>query len=174
MKSKKSYFSKAVFKKDMMQFWSLWAIEIFISIIAFIMPLMSKVRSIVKENADNVLAIPDDVRDQIKEFSLIWSNPNVIGVLAIVVAIGIFHYTFNSRDMYMMHSFPIKREVLFVSHYLAGLIILLIPYILSFISYIEIACGYKPQMVSDIALLAFEVLAMIVLFYSMACPVVMV
>ena len=32
MKSKKSYFSKAVFKKDMMQFWSLWAIEIFISI----------------------------------------------------------------------------------------------------------------------------------------------
>ena len=142
MKSKKSYFSKAVFKKDMMQFWSLWAIEIFISIIAFIMPLMSKVRSIVKENADNVLAIPDDVRDQIKEFSLIWSNPIVIGVLAIVVAIVIFHYTFNSRDMYMMHSFPIKREVLFVSHYLAGLIILLIPYILSFISYIEIALLY--------------------------------
>lgn len=174
MKSKKSYFSKAVFKKDMMQFWSLWAIEIFISIIAFIMPLMSKVRSIVKENADNVLAIPDDVRDQIKEFSLIWSNPIVIGVLAIVVAIVIFHYTFNSRDMYMMHSFPIKREVLFVSHYLAGLIILLIPYILSFISYIEIACVYKTQMVSDIALLAFEVLAMIVLFYSMACTVVMV
>ena len=59
-------------------------------------------------------------------------------------------------------------------HYLAGLIILLIPYILSFISYIEIACVYKTQMVSDIALLAFEVLAMIVLFYSMACTVVMV
>lgn len=43
MKSKTSYFNKAVFKKDMTQFWSLWAVEIVISLLIFIMPLMSSV-----------------------------------------------------------------------------------------------------------------------------------
>lgn len=174
MKSKKSYFSKAVFKKDMTQFWSLWAIEIFVSIIAFIMPLMSKVNSIVKEYAGNILNMQGDMREQIKGFSAILSSPLLICALAIVVAAVIFHYTFNSRDMYMMHSFPLKRETLFVSHYLAGMVIVLIPYVLSFAAYITIAYVYKTQMISDIILLAFEVLAMIVLFFSMACMVVMV
>lgn len=42
MKSKTSYFNKAVFKKDMTQFWSLWAVEIVISLLIFIMPLIEQ------------------------------------------------------------------------------------------------------------------------------------
>lgn len=48
MKSKTSYFNKAVFKKDMTQFWSLWAVEIVISLLIFIMPLMSSVNGIIR------------------------------------------------------------------------------------------------------------------------------
>lgn len=49
MKLKTSYFNKAVFKKDMTQFWSLWAVEIVISLLIFIMPLMSRVNGIIRE-----------------------------------------------------------------------------------------------------------------------------
>ena len=49
MKSKTSYFNKAVFKKDMTQFWSLWAVEIVISLLIFIMPLMSSVNGKIRE-----------------------------------------------------------------------------------------------------------------------------
>ena len=49
MKLKTSYFNKAVFKKDMTQFWSLWAVEIVISLLIFIMPLMSSVNGIIPD-----------------------------------------------------------------------------------------------------------------------------
>lgn len=174
MKSKTSYFNKTLFKKDMTQFWPLWAIEIFLSIIVFVMPLTSSVRTVLENDVKNTLAIPNDIGSEIKEFSVVLSNPFLICALAIVVAVVIFHYTFNSRDMYMIHSFPVKRESLFISHYMSGIIIMIIPYVLGFIGYIAVACAYKTGMAASIMLMAFEVFAMIVLFYSIACAVVMV
>lgn len=174
MKSKTSYFNKAVFKKDITQFWSFWAMEIFLAFLGFIMPLTRRISMIKEEQAQNVLQIPYDVGLGIVNLSRILSSPFIIGTLAIFLAVVIFHYTFNSRDMYMTHSFPIKREGLFISHYAAGIVILLIPYVIGFTGYIIAANVYKTGMTSDILLLAFEVFAMIVLFFSIACAAVMV
>ena len=63
MKSKTSYFNKAVFKKDMTQFWSLWAVEIVISLLIFIMPLMSSVNGIIREYTGNTLNARSDIKE---------------------------------------------------------------------------------------------------------------
>lgn len=174
MKSKTSYFSKAVFKKDITQLWSLWAVEIFLSILVFMMPLISSINTIKRENIGNVLNIPNEVKNGIKTLSAIMTNPIFVFILAIVVAIAVFQYIFNTRDMYMIHSFPIKRESLFVSHYISGVVIMLIPYVVGFAGYIIIGAVYKTGLTLSLMLLAGEVFAMIILFYSIACVVVMV
>ena len=94
--------------------------------------------------------------------------------MAIVVAVVVFQYTFNSREMYMIHSLPVKRETLFISHYIAGVVMLLIPYVIGFAGYIIVGKMYCAGLTISLLLLAFEVFAMILLFYGIACMVVMV
>ena len=123
MKLKTSYFNKAVFKKDMTQFWSLWAVEIVISLLIFIMPLMSRVNGIIREYTGNTLNARSDIKESLISFTAVLANPVFLFVMAIVVAVVVFQYTFNSREMYMIHSLPVKRETLFISHYIAGVVI---------------------------------------------------
>ena len=138
MKSKTSYFNKAVFKKDMTQFWSLWAVEIVISLLIFIMPLMSSVNGIIREYTGNTLNARSDIKESLISFTAVLANPIFIFVMAIVVAVVVFQYTFNSREMYMIHSLPVKRETLFISHYIAGVVMLLIPYVIGFAGYFSL------------------------------------
>ena len=174
MKSKTSYFNKAVFKKDMTQFWSLWAVEIVISLLIFIMPLMSSVNGIIREYTGNTLNARSDIKEALISFTAVLANPVFLFVMAIVVAVVVFQYTFNSREMYMIHSLPVKRETLFISHYIAGVVMLLIPYVIGFAGYIIVGKMYCAGLTISLLLLAFEVFAMILLFYGIACMVVMV
>lgn len=174
MKSKTSYFSKAVFKKDMTQFWSLWAVEIFISLFVFIMPLMSSVNGIIHDYTGNVVNAKSEIKETLISFTNILVNPIFILIMAIVVAVVIFQYTFNSREMYMIHSLPIKRETLFISHYISGVVMLMIPYVIGFVGYIIVGNMYHAGLTISLLLLAFEVFAMILLFYGIACMVMMV
>lgn len=174
MKSKTSYFSKAVIKKDMTQFWPLWAVELFMAFMLFVMPLMNRIHQVLENDAKNLGAIPEDVAVYIRDLSNILSNPLLIAIFSIIVAIIIFGYTFNSREMYMIHSFPLKRECLFISHYVSCAVMMLIPYVMCFIGYAVIAKYYKTGMTMGVILLGFEVLAMIFLFLGIACAVVMI
>ena len=174
MKLKTSYFNKAVFKKDMTQFWSLWAVEIVISLLIFIMPLMSRVNGIIREYTGNTLNARSDIKESLISFTAVLANPVFLFVMAIVVAVVVFQYTFNSREMYMIHSLPVKRETLFISHYIAGVVMLLIPYVIGFAGYLIVGKMYCAGLTISLLLLAFEVFAMILLFYGIACMVVMV
>ena len=116
MKSKTSYFNKAVLK-DMTQFWSLWAVEIVISLLIFIMPLMSSVNGIIREYTGNTLNARSDIKESLISFTAVLANPVFLFVMAIVVAVVVFQYTFNSREMYMIHSLPVKGNIIYITLY---------------------------------------------------------
>lgn len=122
MKSKISYFNKAVFKKDMTQFWSLWAVEIVISLLIFIMPLMSSVNGIIREYTGNTLNARSDIKESLISFTAVLANPVFIFVMAIVVAVVVFHILSFKRNVYDTFIARSKGKTLFISHYIAGVV----------------------------------------------------
>lgn len=81
----------------------------------------------IREYTGNTLNARSDIKESLISFTAVLANPVFLFVMAIVVAVVVFQYTFNSREMYMIHSLPVKRETLFISHYIAGVVMLMIP-----------------------------------------------
>ena len=172
MKSKTSYFNKSIFLKDMKSYWSLWMAEIFIALLVITFPVMAIKNNIVQSGINDTAQITDNIKKFLLSTTNIITNPVFIFVLSIVAAITIFQYLFNSRDLYMIHSLPIKRGCLFVSHYLAGFLIIIIPYIVGFITLFAANIAYQTHIASKLLFGLFQVITMIMLFYSLACGIV--
>ena len=97
-------------------------------------------------------------------------NPIPIAVFAIIYAVISFSYIYKNSASHMLHAFPVSREAHFISHYLSGLIMLLVT---------VLACALLIVIKSDI----FEGVALsgimtaiveVIFFYSLAVFAVMI
>ena len=97
-------------------------------------------------------------------------NPVPIAVLAIIYAVLSFSYIYKNSASHMLHALPVSREAHFISHYLAGLLMLFLT---------VLACGclvvIKSDLFGDIALGGIMTAVVeVVFFYSLAVFAVMV
>ena len=168
MKSKTSFFNKMIFRKDITRFWPLWAMQLAIGVLALIAPMMSELsyqRSIQAGKSSEMSFLVTLIQNSCL-------SPYTMGV-SILVAVCVFMYLTKERDAYTIHSFPFTRTTLFVSHYLAGLTILLVPpvvieLLLALVARLQ---GLNVLLVVMIYLLEWAI--QIIFFYSLACVVVM-
>ncbi|MBQ7200045.1 MAG: hypothetical protein IJS24_01575 [Eubacterium sp.] len=153
MRSKKSFFNKALFISDIKK-------QVVLSIgllLAFIL----------------VVLIPGFLGSydpRVIESIMWFLNPVPIAILAVIYAVISFSYMYKNTASHMLHALPVSREAHFISHYLAGLIMLIIT---------VLACACLVVIKSDL----FQGIAMggiltamveVVFFYSLAVFAVMV
>lgn len=50
-------------------------------------------------------------------------------VYAVVCAMAVWSYLFNSRSVGLMHTLPISRRGLFLTNFLSGFLMVLIPFV---------------------------------------------
>ena len=114
MKSRISFFDKAVIRKDITRFAPLWAIYL----IGGLMVMMTMV------SGRNYSYAAQDLMEVIGPFSII----NMI--YAALCAQSLFGDLFNTRHCNALHALPLRRETWFVSHAVSGLLFSFVPHII--------------------------------------------
>ena len=133
MRSKISYFNKTIFWKNVTHFWPIWAVY---SVVCFWrMPLSSyfNIRNIIENTG-----ITEAERAYMKVMSALESlnlsmNTWLIFIFAILSSTAVFSYLYTSKSANMIHALPVRREELFVTNYLSGILFLLVPQMISFL-----------------------------------------
>ena len=120
MRSKTSYCNGALLRKNLTRFWPLWTVY------AAAWLLAGPVTRFV--TAFGRYAEPDAARragDLVRELLNTWTNFGTLsGVIAgVLFAMALFSYLTIPRAVGMFHSFPIRREGLFLTNYLTGLLV---------------------------------------------------
>ncbi|HIT32335.1 MAG TPA: hypothetical protein IAC25_05860 [Candidatus Enterenecus stercoripullorum] len=130
MRSGTSCFNSTVFRKQMTRFWPIWAGWLLILLLA--LPLQG------------FMALQRDaqgMRDQLEQFAqsqvlYLCNNSGYMTALAVLVgllaAMAACSHLYSTRSANFMGALPVRREGLFLSHYLAGLVMVLGPVLIAF------------------------------------------
>ena len=119
MRSKTSYFNGTLFRKNLTRFWPLWAMA---SFLGCLVPLAAFLQF-----AHGWRAEPLEITEAYYTVLCYWV-PVVSLVYAVLCAMVVWNYLYSARSVGLMHALPIRREGLFLTNFLSGLAMLLIPY----------------------------------------------
>lgn len=143
MKSKILFFNAGIFKSMLKRFWPLWTAYFAVWFMCLPLPLLVARLQGVKESAVTVVtaAMKTSVEASVVSGFL-------MGILA---AMAVFGFLYNSRSCGMIASTPVRREAVFCSAYLAGvlpvlaanLFIAVLNWLFTLSSGIEGACIFK-------------------------------
>lgn len=162
MKCVTSCCNATLLRKNLTRFWPIWAI--YTLIWAYALPINCLMVQQQDWRATSVLQRVQDFTTDI---------PHMLGFgvfmafcFGILVAMAMFSYLFNSRSAGLFHTLPLRREGLFVTGYLSGLICLLAPNVLIWLATLgtEAMGGYVDLYTITLWLLAQS--AMCLFFYS--------
>ncbi len=138
MQSKRSCFNKTLFCKNLSRFWPLWVLSSVVGAMFPLVMLMNILRyggsDYYKQGAVSYSAMYYEV--------VSYGLPIISLFYAIVVALAVWHYLYNHRSVSMMHTLPLRREGLFVTNFLSGMAMLLIPYAVTGILTIGISLAF--------------------------------
>ena len=121
MRSKTSYFNGTLFKKNLSRYWPLWGLA---SFGGAMFPLAMLVNLL---HDGFQLWSPLETR-QAYYTVLSYGVPVISIVYAILCAMAVWSYLYNARSVGLMHTLPIRREGLFLTNLLSGLVMMAIPY----------------------------------------------
>jgi len=129
MKSGTSYFEPTLFKKNLTRYWPIWVLYTLIWFYALPMRCMmvvSRNQAWMGETPlKQVQTFANQIPDLLEGFGTFMAFS--FGVL---VAMAMFSFLYNNRAAGMIHSLPVRREGLFLTAYLSGLVCLLAPHLL--------------------------------------------
>ena len=122
MRSKTLYFNGTLFRKNLSRFWPLWGGAAFLGALFPLTMLL------------NLLSLTQAERPAALDFTGLYYGvlssavPAVSLLYAILCAMAVWSYLYNSRSVGLMHTLPIRREGLFLTNLLSGMAMMLIPY----------------------------------------------
>lgn len=124
MQSKTSFFNKTLFRKNLMRFWPLWGMASFLWSLPPMALLMELIRN---RHADLGTEYFSELY-----YSVVSGALPIISLLyAVLCAMVVWNYLYNTRSVGMMHTLPIRREGVFLTGFLSGMAMMLIPYVIS-------------------------------------------
>lgn len=141
MKSKISFFNAGLFKSTLRRFWPLWTIH-FAGWLLFL-PVLTLMNNLGPNKSTNfIFAICE---------SAVFASSVVAFIMAILAAMAVFSFMYNSRSTGLIASLPVRREAIFCSTWLGGvfavlasnLVIALLTFLFSLGATINTALAFK-------------------------------
>lgn len=161
MLSKRSFFNRTLFRKNLTRFWPLWG---GVSLAGSLVPLYVLL---------SLLGMPD-AHVKASEFAYtlyvtdVYAVPALTAAYAILCAMAVWGYLYNNRSVGLMHTLPIDRTGLFVTNTLSGLAMVLIPYAVVGLFGCLIALGGGFFELTAVVNTALTVVFLSVLFFGLA------
>lgn len=161
MLSKRSFFNRTLFRKNLTRFWPLWG---GVSLAGSLVPLYVLL---------SLLGMPDaHVKASEFAYSLyvtdVFAVPALTAAYAILCAMAVWGYLYNSRSVGLLHTLPVDRTCLFVTNLLSGLAMVLIPYAVVGLFGCLIALGGGFFELTAVVNTALTVIFLSVLFFGLA------
>lgn len=144
MKSKTSCFNRTIFKKNITHFWPIWTVILVWNL--FVMPFMIYNSSVnyrmMSEMTEKEMA-QYKINDLVSLLS-IYANPAILFIFSVVAAMAVFSYLYHSRSANAIHALPVSRKELFLTNYLSGLLFLIVPEAVGFLTGMLVGamCGH--------------------------------
>ncbi len=167
MQSKTSFFNKALFLKNLIRFWPLWLFTTLILCITPISTFMSR-RDLYHYSFINIL--PQTVMiDAVSTFVPVYAM-----IYACLCAMCVWNYLFNRKSAYSIHALPCTRTELFITNYISGIVLMLIPSVIA--GGLEIAAVASAYGFSAYGVFMFIGMGLVILifFFSFATLIAMV
>ena len=130
MQSKTSFFNKQLFRKNLTRFWPLWVVP---SFVGALLPL-AMLTQLIGYGQEGIFGSGGRYALEFTSFYydvVTYALPILSLCYAILVAIAMWSYLFNSRSTGLMHTLPIRREGLFLTNFLSGMTMMLVPYVVT-------------------------------------------
>ena len=121
MRSGISCFNATLFRKNLSRFWPLWGMASFIGVLfplALVMQILRQPQY--RVSALDVAGGYYSIGGQVA--------PVLCLIYAVLCAMAVWNYLYSTRSVGMMHTLPIRREGIFLTNFLSGLAMMLIPF----------------------------------------------
>jgi len=122
MQSKTSFFNGTLFAKNIKRYWPMWGLVTFGGLLlplTFIVGTLNDYSAVTKKD-DIVMFYGELISGVLPILSMIYS---------ILVAMAVWNYMYTSKSINFFHAIPVSRKSLFVSSFLSGIVMILIPYV---------------------------------------------
>lgn len=170
MRSKTSYFNGTLFKKNLSRFWPLWGGA---SAIGALFPL-AFLTILIREN-DLFGPMQDPLEITMGYYQVVsWIIPAISLLYACLCALAAWGWLYNPRSVGMYHSLPITRKGLFVTDFLSGLAMMLIPYAVTGTLCVAISAAVRGLDPVGLGVTILCVLGMSFFFFASATAVVFI
>lgn len=122
-KAPNAYFNAGLFRKNLSRFWPLWAVYF---VAWFLMGPLTQFLGFFGRYAQ-MNELEDTVYNCTSALAVMASDGALVMavIFGCLFAMALFSYLCSARSVGMMHAFPIRREGLFLTNYLSGLIVIL-------------------------------------------------
>ena len=121
MNSSRLSFNTAIARNTLRRCWPLWAAYLGFLLVTFPLPLLSEIRT-ARERSEVILLYV--CREQIAQMAVFQALAGM--AVAVLTVMLLFGYLYNGRGNTLMNSLPVRRESLFLTLYLTGLIPMLL------------------------------------------------
>ena len=123
MRLKTSYFNPTLFKKNLARFWPLWGGA---SLVGALFPLYF-LTVLLRERG--IGAVEDPLGVTYGYYTVVaYAVPVISLVYAVLCALAVWGWLYNAKSVGMYHALPVTRRGLFLTDFLSGMAMMLIPY----------------------------------------------
>lgn len=120
MPSMKSCFNRTLYRKQLARFWPLWGLYLLLwTIVMPAFQIVSIGNSALSGSGNFATGYVLDLAATVA--------PWIAAVYALLSAMAVWAYLYNSRSVGMLHSLPMHREGIFLTNYLAGMTFVVLP-----------------------------------------------
>ena len=164
MKSDRLSFNIAIAKDTLRRCWPLWAAYLVYLIITLPVSILSYIR--MNTWVEDITWLTGDLNSRVMTLGIHQAEAAiVIGMLTVMVLFG---YLYNSRGNTLMNMLPVRRESMFLTLYLTGLIPLLMCQFLTMLMTALLTRGSGISMQSYLIWFACSAFGML-FFYGFSC-----
>ncbi len=149
-------FQKHLFLKNIQRFWPVWTGILLMLFYLFPLYLLSSTSDTTGE--ERYFNLASDLSGIFSFYS------TTLLLLSALCALCVFFYQYHENSFSMYHSFPMKKNTLFLTNYLSGLSFLLVPQLLNAVVLLALT-SIVPQMPVKSILFSTLALCVIGLFY---------
>lgn len=172
MKSMTSCFNNTVFKKDLRLFWPLEVIAFLVMQIVVVFPLLAHSTNI----GHTYSGLEQRKYYMVCNFCNISNQWYIVAFAAgfsLVAALLVFQYLNRQQAAFMIHSMPLCRKTLFVTHFLGGLLLAAVPMLILVAELAVVSAVSELHLGLMVLSFGIEILVMVLFFYSIAVLLVM-
>lgn len=123
MQSRTSFFNGTLFRRNLTRFWPLWGGASFLGSLFPLAMLLQLVRDRGYFLAGDPLEFANAYYNVVA-----YAVPILSLLYAILCAMTVWSYLYNARSVGLMHTLPITRRGLFVTNFLSGMAMMVLPY----------------------------------------------